>query len=158
MANPGSYRHFQQVAAWLEPFQSVLRGGKDMSLALGIDTGGTYTDGIILELESNQVIAKAKALTTPEDLTKGIHNCLRNLNFKSYRAIKMVSLSTTLATNATVEGRGSAAGLILIGHEPAGKLPVEHFAVIKGGHDIKGKPVTPLDLEEARLAIESFRW
>ena len=124
MANPGSYRHFQQVAAWLEPFQSVLRGGKDMSLALGIDTGGTYTDGIILELESNQVIAKAKALTTPEDLTKGIHNCLRNLNFKSYRAIKMVSLSTTLATNATVEGRGSAAGLILIGHEPAGKLPV----------------------------------
>jgi N-methylhydantoinase A/oxoprolinase/acetone carboxylase beta subunit len=46
--------------------------GKDMSFVLGIDTGSSYTDGIILDLKSNRVIAKAKALTTPEDLAKGI--------------------------------------------------------------------------------------
>jgi activator of 2-hydroxyglutaryl-CoA dehydratase len=31
-----------------------------MSLVLGIDTGGTYTDGVILDLINQKVIAKAK--------------------------------------------------------------------------------------------------
>ena len=39
-----------------------------MSLILGIDTGGTYTDGVILEREQRRIITKAKALTTRNDL------------------------------------------------------------------------------------------
>jgi N-methylhydantoinase A/oxoprolinase/acetone carboxylase beta subunit len=65
----------------------------------------------------------------------------------------MVFLSTTLATNALIQGRASAGGLILIGHEPADRLPVEHFAVIRGGHDNKGKALAPLVLEEAPSAV-----
>jgi len=128
-----------------------------MSLVLGIDTGGTYTDGVVVELTSKKIMHKAKALTTREDLAVGIRNCINNLNFKDLSKITIVSLSTTLATNAIVEGRGCHVGLLMLGHDPIASLPVDHYAVLPGGHDIKGKARQPLDLEATRRAIESFR-
>ena len=35
-----------------------------MTTVLGIDTGGTYTDGVILERETKKIIASAKSFTT----------------------------------------------------------------------------------------------
>jgi N-methylhydantoinase A/oxoprolinase/acetone carboxylase beta subunit len=128
-----------------------------MSLVLGIDTGGTYTDGVIVELENKQIVKKAKALTTREDLSIGIRNCINNLNFNNYEDISAVSLSTTLATNAIVEGRGCEVGLLMLGHEPIGSLPVKHFSVLPGGHDIKGHPRAELDIDATRQAIEEFK-
>ena len=40
-----------------------------MSLLLGVDTGGTYTDAVLIRDEA-EVIASAKALTTREDLAE----------------------------------------------------------------------------------------
>ncbi|ATW27259.1 hydantoinase/oxoprolinase N-terminal domain-containing protein [Candidatus Formimonas warabiya] len=128
-----------------------------MSLVLGIDTGGTYTDGVVVELKSKEILKKAKALTTREDLSVGIRNCINNLEFEEFNKISVVSLSTTLATNAIVEGRGCEVGLLMIGHEPISKLPIEHFSVLPGGHDIKGRPLSDLDLELTRKAISEFR-
>jgi N-methylhydantoinase A/oxoprolinase/acetone carboxylase beta subunit len=67
--------------------------------------------------------------------------------------IKMVSLSTTLATNAIVEGQGAEVGLIGIGFDPQQGLPTPHFACIHGGCNIKGKFTTPLDMQAAEKAI-----
>ena len=128
-----------------------------MSLVLGIDTGGTYTDGVVVDLESRKILNKAKALTTREDLSIGIRNCINNLEFERFEDISAVSLSTTLATNAIVEGRGCEVGLLMLGHEPIGTLPVEHYAVLPGGNDIKGQPREELDLEKTRQAIEELR-
>ena len=47
-------------------------------LILGIDTGGTYTDSVILDRDRGKVLCKAKALTTPHDLTVGIEKCMRS--------------------------------------------------------------------------------
>ena len=41
-------------------------------IRLGIDTGGTYTDAVVIDTDSLEVLAKAKALTTKEDLARGI--------------------------------------------------------------------------------------
>jgi N-methylhydantoinase A/oxoprolinase/acetone carboxylase beta subunit len=128
-----------------------------MSLVLGIDTGGTYTDGVVVELNSKKILTKAKALTTREDLSVGIRNCINNLDFQDFSKINIVSLSTTLATNAIVEGRGCEVGLLMIGHEPIGKLPVAHYCVLPGGHDIKGRSLKNLDLELTKEAINSFK-
>jgi len=128
-----------------------------MSLVLGIDTGGTYTDGVVVDLESRDILCKAKALTTRENLAIGIRNCINNLKFKGLNGISAVSLSTTLATNAIVEGRGCEVGLLMLGHEPIGTLPVEHFTVLPGGHDIKGQAREELDLEKTRQAIEELK-
>ena len=48
-----------------------------MELGLGIDTGGTYTDAVLIDLESNSIISKAKALTTRDDLSVGIRNSMK---------------------------------------------------------------------------------
>ena len=128
-----------------------------MSLVLGIDTGGTYTDGVVVELKSKQILKKAKALTTREDLSIGIRNCIRNMDFENFADISAVSLSTTLATNAIVEGRGCEVGLLMLGHDPIKSLPVKNFHVLPGGHNIKGRPRTELDLEKTRQAIYEFK-
>lgn len=128
-----------------------------MSLILGIDTGGTYTDAVIIEYTTKRILRKAKALTTKEDLSVGIESALNNLNFSGLREVALVSLSTTLATNAIVEGRGCRTGLILIGSTPEGSLPSEETAIIQGKFDIKGRMLQHLDEEEIRQAAESMR-
>jgi len=40
---------------------------------LGIDTGGTYTDAVLVDGEQ-QIVAASKCLTTRHDLTIGIGN------------------------------------------------------------------------------------
>lgn len=128
-----------------------------MTLALGIDTGGTFTDGVVLDLSSNTILAKAKAETTRYDLSVGIHNCMDQLKGVDLKKIRMVSLSTTLATNAIVEGQGSEVGLILIGFHPDRPLPTSHVMEVRGGNDVKGNPREELDLREVREAIEELR-
>ncbi len=43
-----------------------------MAYFLGVDTGGTYTDAVILDEAADRVIGKAKSLTTRGDLALGI--------------------------------------------------------------------------------------
>lgn len=57
-------------------------------LILGIDTGGTFTDGIVLEPESGKKYAKTKANTTREDLSIGIGNCIDDLHIKEKKSKK----------------------------------------------------------------------
>lgn len=125
-------------------------------MILGIDTGGTYTDGVLLD-SKQRVIAKAKALTTHQDLAIGIRNCINNLQEHDWQQIRLVSLSTTLATNAVVEGRGCEAGLLLIGNEPTSVLPTQNYAVLQGGHDISGNPLADLDIREVCETITKFQ-
>ena len=94
-----------------------------MSIALGIDTGGTYTDAVLADHATDEVLASAKALTTPQDLAVGIASALSSVLGKGQSLldgrriqpadIQLVGLSTTLATNAIVEGHGHSVCLIL---------------------------------------------
>ena len=132
------------------------------NLALGIDTGGTFTDGVIFNLDSKKVEAATKVETTRHNLTLAINRCLDNLidelkkknkNQVNIGQIKMVSLSTTLATNAIVEGQGAEVGLIQIGFEPRQGLPTPYHTSIAGGCNIKGRVTEELDLTAAEEAI-----
>lgn len=124
-----------------------------MTLALGIDTGGTFTDGVVLDVQSGEIKSVAKSETTRHDLSLGIGNCIKNLQGVDFSSIRMVSLSTTLATNAIVEGQGSEVGLILIGFHPHRPLPTPYVEEVKGGNTVKGNPREELDCEEVHQAI-----
>ncbi len=130
------------------------------NLALGIDTGGTFTDGVILDLDNRKILKKTKEITTRHDLTVAVDNCLNNLLNEDEEIklddIKMVSLSTTLATNAIVEGQGAEVGLILIGFDATEDLPTPHYISIAGGCNIKGKIKEKVDLKAAKKGIESM--
>ena len=92
-----------------------------MSVLLGIDTGGTYTDAVLFR-DAGGVLATAKALTTHHDLSIGIAEAVSSVLEGSAigpHEISLVSLSTTLATNALVKGQGGRVCLVLIGFEEA---------------------------------------
>ncbi len=86
-----------------------------MKIGIGIDTGGTYTDAVLYDFEEQKIRAGAKALTTKEDLSAGIGSALDALPGELLAQAELVSLSTTLATNACVEGKGGRAKLVMIG-------------------------------------------
>ncbi len=135
-----------------------------MNLTLGVDAGGTYTDAVLLDPTRGQVLCTVKALTTPHDLSRGIAQAIGRLGGHDLGQVSLVALSTTLATNAVVEGHGGRVGLLLIGYDPEmmrrsgleKRLPVESMLYIAGGHDVKGDPVCPLDTTAAQQAIEQL--
>ncbi|MCP4757573.1 MAG: hydantoinase/oxoprolinase family protein, partial [Proteobacteria bacterium] len=133
-----------------------------MSTLLGIDTGGTFTDAVIMDDEHN-ILGTAKSPTTKHDLTIGIRNVIEAVLPKAKTDIQLVSLSTTLATNAIVEGQGSPVCLLLLGYDPD-FLDGENFERIRtkntivhigGGHNLKGDEQAPLDVKALKEAIVS---
>jgi N-methylhydantoinase A/oxoprolinase/acetone carboxylase beta subunit len=135
------------------------------TLFLGIDTGGTYTDAVLFS-QTSGVIAKAKALTTRHDLAEGIAEAADAAIAEGKidsREIKLVSLSTTLATNALVEGQGQRTALVMIGFAP-GDLERDGLAeaaasgpviFLPGGHNVHGHE-TPLDMSALENALPAL--
>lgn len=126
------------------------------ALVLGIDTGGTYTDGVLLEYNTHRIIAAHKSLTTKRDFSIGIENVIKEIELEDPSAIQMVSISTTLATNAIAEGKGKRVALFLIGYDPdlidsfdmGKRFATPHYYYIDGGHDLHGQEKAPLDLQD----------
>jgi N-methylhydantoinase A/oxoprolinase/acetone carboxylase beta subunit len=132
-------------------------------LWLGLDTGGTYTDAVLLA-DGREVIASAKALTTPWNLALGIAAAIRAVlaalpAMPDRAGIELVSVSTTLATNAVVESRFSPVCTLVIGFDDA---MVERSGLhrqgsggvvrIAGGHGATGEETVALD--EAAITRE----
>ena len=145
-----------------------------------MDTGGTYTDAALLDAASGQVLATGKALTTREDLSIGLGGAIARV-LDAYVTgngqtgggqtgggkpgdIGLVSLSTTLATNAVVEGVGGRVGLVMIGFDEAAleradlarALGQDPVAFITGGHKPDGGVQAMLDRDALRHAAETF--
>jgi N-methylhydantoinase A/oxoprolinase/acetone carboxylase beta subunit len=122
---------------------------------IGIDTGGTYTDGVLLDLQSRKVMAFSKTLTTRDNLARGIKKALNELNIGDPAAVRLVGISSTLATNSIAEGKTRRVGLLLIGYDRelmaaynlVSKLPTRHFAHFRGGHTTQGLEKEALDLK-----------
>ncbi len=131
-----------------------------MRYFLGIDTGGTYTDAVLLD-QDKQVVAAAKSLTTRFDLAVGISASLDRLPKDMLAQVMLVSLSTTLTTNSVVEGKGSPICVLLAGYEAAqikssGLLELvgaEAIVSLPGGHDAGGHPAAALDEAASKAAI-----
>lgn len=127
---------------------------------LGIDTGGTFTDAVLLDAHK-QVIAAAKSLTTRFDLAVGIGGALDKLPQEALGRVDLVSLSTTLTTNSVVEGKGSPVCVLLAGYDAAQikasgmteLLGAEAIVSLPGGHDAGGHALAALDEEASKAAI-----
>ena len=91
-----------------------------MNVVIGIDTGGTCTDAVLYDIDSGRIIASNKALTTHKNLVTGILNALDGLDPDLARSAKAAGISTTLATNACVEGKFRRPRLLLLGIDRTG--------------------------------------
>ncbi|MEL7131840.1 MAG: hydantoinase/oxoprolinase family protein [Pseudomonadota bacterium] len=126
-----------------------------MAILLGVDTGGTYTDAVLMQ-DEDRILARAKALTTRHDLALGVGAAVRAVLGESGvnpAEIGMASLSTTLATNALVEGQGGRVALIYIGFREkdlgaqglAETLGDDPVCVLAGGHTHDGSEAAALN-------------
>ncbi len=138
-------------------------------LRLGIDTGGTFTDAVLCR-EDGAVFRTAKSLTTKHDLTIGIGKAIAAIMEPEGEeavpadAIRLVSISTTLATNAVVESHGQPVCLIMIGETETAldrgglrqALGSDPAVFIAGGHGSTGDESTPLDMPAVEAALEKY--
>ena len=139
------------------------------SYLAGIDTGGTCTDAVLVEAATGRVAAHAKALTTRGDLSVGVIEALERViaaaGDGAAARVRLVSISTTLATNAVVEGHGSPVAILLVGFdaemvarsrlaETFPQLPIE---VITGGHDHNGDEIASLDEPAVEAVVRRHR-
>jgi N-methylhydantoinase A/oxoprolinase/acetone carboxylase beta subunit len=134
-------------------------------LWLGLDTGGTFTDAVLL-IDGRRVIASAKALTTPWNLAIGISEAIRAVlellpAGASREQVSLVSVSTTLATNAVVENRFSPVCTLLIGFDDAmvERSGLQHpgsggvVVRVPGGHIATGEESAALDERAITRAV-----
>ncbi len=80
---------------------------------IGIDIGGTFTDGTLIETESGEVTT-SKVLTTPDDPSLGFISAVRRLLSNGIEAetVDHVVHATTVATNAIIEGKTAPTAFI----------------------------------------------
>jgi len=142
---------------------------------IGFDIGGTFTDFILLDRQSD-TIRLHKCLTTPQDPSLGAMAGLAELVAGAGLALSDIAEivhGTTLVTNALIERKGAALGMITsagfrdileIGTEqrydiydlflqfPDPLVPRRHRLEVAERMDRDGEVVTSLDLDGVRRA------
>lgn len=126
---------------------------------LGIDAGGTHTDAVIIE--KGTILASVKVPTRHDDLPGTVRAVLAALPGDIDRArVSRVTLGTTLAVNAVVQGRADPVGLALSagpGMAPARFGIGDFVQIVDGGLDHRGVEVAPLDAAALRKAAAGWR-
>ena len=141
------------------------------SLRIGIDAGGTFTDGVA-ELPDG-TLSIHKLPSTPGDPGAAVAECERAL--ASSRPVAAVIHGSTVATNAFLEGTLGQVGVIVnrgfedvlaIGRQrrrglyslaPEGPRRIVPDALVRGitaRASADGEPIAPLDLGELDLAAD----
>jgi N-methylhydantoinase A/oxoprolinase/acetone carboxylase beta subunit len=139
---------------------SFLYGERTTSLkdaadvGLGIDAGGTYTDAVLYEFSTGRLLSKAKSITTHHNLVEGIAESLGKVDAALFDRVSYVALSTTLATNAIVEGRGQPVGLLLMPYHESGTQGIRTplYRVLSARTTIQGTVEAGVDEEEVLQA------
>lgn len=129
-----------------------------MTLRIGIDVGGTNTDGVAIA--GTEVVASGKFPTTP-DVLGGVAQALGHIASQVDTArVHSVVIGTTQFVNAVTEGRRLSPVVAIRLATPPQSLPpftdwpqrlldVAHgqVHVLAGGHQFTGEPLNALDLD-----------
>ncbi|BCS89264.1 hydantoinase/oxoprolinase family protein [Pseudodesulfovibrio sediminis] len=131
-------------------------------MLLGIDVGGTHTDAVAIDTEDGvEVAASCKVITRHDDLLTSITEALAIiLGTVDKDAVTQLNLSTTLSTNAIVQGKTEDVGVIVSagpGIDPHNFMPCKDFHVIDGSIDHRGNEVRALSTRQLAKAIDSCR-
>ena len=78
-------------------------------MRIAVDIGGTFTD--LVAVDDNNQVYRSKSLTTPDDLARGIADCLTGANIGVAGASFFVH-GSTVTINAVLEHKGARTGLI----------------------------------------------
>ncbi len=80
-------------------------------LSVAVDIGGTFTDLVAFDQATGEVL-QAKQLTTHEDLSQGVWNCLGKAGTAPRQALSVVH-GSTIAINIAIEQTGAKTALVV---------------------------------------------
>ncbi len=119
-------------------------------MLVGIDVGGTFTDGVVFQ--EGEVTRWDKRLTNTEQLRDSIEKVLDNLlSDEEGQNVKRIVLSTTLVTNLLATGKLEKTALVVIpgpGINPRDLQLSDEYYVLQGGIDFRGRVIESVDAEE----------
>lgn len=127
-------------------------------MLIGIDVGGTFTDGVLLK--GREIVKTVKQTTDNSRLQTVILDVLDDLlaAVPAQTDVERIVLSTTLVTNLLATGKGERTALILM---PGYGLPHAAYRLspdtffLRGAIDFRGREIEPLSQDEvASLAVK----
>lgn len=124
-------------------------------MLIGIDVGGTYTDGVLFS--EGKVVHSVKHPTNGDDLQQTLLSVLDELIENSNKGIRRVVLSTTLVTNLLAAERGERTALLLL---PGSGLPFSSYRIspdtyfLKGSIDFRGREIEEADTQEIERVMQ----
>ncbi|NLX18587.1 MAG: hydantoinase/oxoprolinase family protein [Desulfobulbus sp.] len=126
-------------------------------MRIGIDVGGTQTDGVLID--GGQLLAAAKTPTNHDNLLESISRVLHTiLADQDPSRVQTLNLSTTLTTNAIVTGKTEPVGMLVVGGPgiSTGYYRIgDHYHQIYGSLDHLGTETSALDEADLEKAIAS---
>ncbi|QGY39701.1 hydantoinase/oxoprolinase family protein [Pseudodesulfovibrio cashew] len=131
-------------------------------MLLGIDVGGTHTDAVAIDMTGDaEVAASCKVPTHHDDLLRSVTEALAAILAEVDKdAVTQLNLSTTLSTNAIVQGKTEDVGVIVSsgpGIDPHNAMPCKDFFVIDGSIDHRGNEVRALSARQLERAVDACR-
>jgi N-methylhydantoinase A/oxoprolinase/acetone carboxylase beta subunit len=127
-------------------------------MLLGIDVGGTHTDAVLIGRDG--IVACAKLRTNHDDLLASVREILASIvSVAGPGGVSRLNLSTTLSTNAIIEGTADPVGLLVSGGpgiDPEAYRLGEHYQVLPGAIDHRGRETAPIDLAAARSVLAGW--
>ncbi|GAB4372366.1 MAG: hydantoinase/oxoprolinase family protein [Calditrichia bacterium] len=128
-------------------------------IRLGIDVGGTHTDGVVVE--NGRILKFQKVKTRHEDLLASVMEVLELiLEGIPPTEIRQLNLSTTLSTNALLEGKTEPVGVLVSagpGIHPRFFRIGDYYEIIPGSIDHRGIEIVKPDERKLAEALEKFR-
>jgi N-methylhydantoinase A len=125
---------------------------------IGIDVGGTYTDGVLFS--DGSVVHSVKHRTDEDDLEATLLLILDDLlAHRQAKDVRRIVLSTTLVTNLLATGRGERTALILL---PGKGLPESAYTIspdthfLKGWIDFRGRQIEAPDPKEMEETLKKI--
>ncbi len=134
------------------------RDGED-GMIIGLDVGGTHTDVVLLGEEG--LLREVKAPTRSSDLfgtvLEGIDRVTEGIDPSE---IRRAVLSTTLTTNAIIQGKNPAVGMIVSagpGIDPEAFRTNDDYHAVSGAIDHRGREVQAVDPDEIAAIADRFK-
>ena len=119
-------------------------------MIIGLDVGGTHTDVVLLG--NNGLEKEIKVLTDPADLYKSVLAGLDEITADiDPQKIHRIVLSTTLTTNAIIQKKTPAVGMIVSsgpGIDPLSYRTNDHYCTVSGSIDHRGREIEPIEPDE----------
>ncbi len=127
-------------------------------MIIGLDVGGTHTDVVLLGQEG--LIREIKTPTDPTDLFRSILFSLEEVTAGVRMSqIRRIVLSTTLTTNAIVQGKMPPVGMIVAGGpglDPDLFRTNPQYFTVSGAIDHRGREISPVVESEIRGIADVF--